>query len=172
MEKHTSETTEKKQYFILFYLGGESFAIDVKYVIRVLEATSFTRVPQGPSFLKGVINFNGSVLPVVDTYLKFGLPAKENFRKSLILVLNLNVEGKNTNLGVLVDDSNDVFEAGDTDIKPYPSSGSKYDVNYIEGVIERKGMFMLVLNPEKLFEEDALLSLGKGRASEEADAEV
>ena len=84
METDTADTVEKKQYYILFYLAGESFTINVKYVLRVLEATSFTKVPQGPSFLKGIINFNGNVLPVVDTYLKFGLPAKEDFRKSLL----------------------------------------------------------------------------------------
>lgn len=172
MEENITETIGQKQHYILFNLAGEFFTINVKYVLRVLEATSFTKVPQGPSFLKGVINFNGSVLPVVDTYLKFGLPAKEDFRKSLILVLNLNVEGKNTNLGIVVDDSNDVFAAHSDDIKPYPSSGSKYNVNYIDGVIERKGKFILILNPEKLFESEALLSFGNSRTPGTADADT
>ncbi len=165
MEKNIAETVEQKQYYILFYLVGEIFAINVKYVLRVLETTTFTRVPQGPSFLKGVINFNGSVLPVVDTYLKFGFSAKEDFKKSLILVLNLNVKGKNTNLGIVVDDSNDVFEVHDTDIKPYPAFGSKYNVDYIDGVIERKGMFILILNPEKLFEDEDVLNIGNTKLS-------
>ncbi len=166
MEKNIAETVEQKQYYILFYLAGEPFTINVKFVLRVLEATSFTKVPQGPSFLKGVINFNGSVLPVVDTYLKFGFPAKEDFKKSLILVLNLNVDGKNTNLGIVVDDSNDVFELHDTDIKPYPAFGNKYDVDYIDGVIERKGLFILILNPEKLFEDEAVFNIGNTKLSE------
>ncbi len=166
MEKNITETAEQKQYYILFSLAGELFTINVRYVLRVLEATTFTRIPQGPSFLKGVINFNGSVLPVVDTYLKFGLQVKEDFHKSLILVLNLNVGGKNTNLGIVVDDSNDVFQVQDADIKPYPAYGSKYNVNYIDGVIERKGMFILVLNPEKLFENEALLDFENNRLRE------
>jgi purine-binding chemotaxis protein CheW len=170
MKENTTETVEEKQYYILFSLAGELFTINVKYVLRVLEATSFTKVPQGPSFLKGVINFNGSVLPVVDTYLKFGLGTKGDFRKSLILVLNLNVEGKNTNLGIVVDDSNDVFEVHDADIKPYPSSGSKYNVGYIDGVIERRGEFILILNPEKLFGNEALLDFEGSQLPEGADA--
>ena len=165
METDTTDTAEKKQHYILFYLAGEPFIINVKYVLRVLEATSFTRVPQGPAFLKGVINFNGSVLPVVDTYLKFGLPAKENFRKSLILVLHLNVEQKETNLGILVDDSNDVFEVRNADIKPYPATGNKYNVEYIDGVIERKERFILILNPEKLFENEAFFNIGNTKLS-------
>ncbi len=166
MEMNTADTVEKKQHYILFYIAGEPFIINVKYVIRVLEATSFTKVPQGPSFLKGVINFNGSVLPVVDTYLKFGLPAKEDFRKSLILVLHLNVEQEETDLGILVDDSNDVFEVHDADIKPYPATGNKYNVKYIDGVIERKEKFILILNPEKLFENEAFLNTGSTKLSE------
>ncbi|GMT46022.1 MAG: chemotaxis protein CheW [bacterium] len=167
METDTADTVEKKQYYILFSLAGESFTINVKYVLRVLEATSFTKVPQGPSFLKGIINFNGNVLPVVDTYLKFGLPAKEDFRKSLILVLHLNVEKKETDLGILVDGSNDVFEVHDADIKPYPATGNKYRVEYIDGVIERKEKFILILNPQKLFEKEAFLNVGNTKLSED-----
>lgn len=170
MEKNIAETGKQKQSYILFSLAGEFFTINVKYVLRVLEATKFTRVPQGPSFLKGVINFNGSVLPVVDTYLKFGLRSKEDLYKSLILVLTLKVEGKDTTLGIVVDDSNDVFEVSDADIKPYPAFGNKYNVDYIDGVIERKGLFILILNPEKLFESEALSDFEKSRFSEGADA--
>jgi purine-binding chemotaxis protein CheW len=172
METDTADTVEKKQHYILFYLAGEPFTINVKYVLRVLEATSFTKVPQGPSFLKGVINFNGNVLPVVDTYLKFGLPAKKNFRKSLILVLHLNMEQKETTLGILVDDSNDVFEVCDADIKSYPATGNKYNVEYIDGVIERKEMFILILNPEKLFENEAFLNIDNTKLSEGGKGDV
>jgi purine-binding chemotaxis protein CheW len=158
MENNNSNT---KQHYILFYLGEELFAINVKYVLRVLAATSFTKVPQGPAFLKGVTNFNGSVLPVVDTYRKFGFPEEKMAQKPLILVLNLNLESKNTTLGFLVDDSNDVFEVSEDAVKPYPATGNKINVDYIEGVIERKGKFILVLNPEKLFEEEASFNLSE-----------
>ena len=161
----TTGSIEKKQHYILFYLGEELFAINVKYVLRVLEATSFTKVPQGPAFLKGVTNFNGSVLPVVDTYRKFGFSENKLTQKPLILVLSLNVEDKNTNLGFLVDDSNNVFEVPDNEIKPYPATGNKFNVEYIEGVIERDGKFILILNPEKLFEQEALFDFGQENLS-------
>jgi len=172
METDTADTVEKKQHYILFYLAGEPFIINVKYVLKVLEAISFTRVPQGPSFLKGVINFNGNVLPVVDTYLKFGLPAKEDFRKSLILVLHLNMYQKGTILGILVDSSNDVFEVRNADIKPYPATGNKYNVDYIDGVIERKEKFILILNPEKLFENETFLNVGNTKLPKEGKARM
>ncbi len=152
----TDPKSKKKEHYILFHLGDEVFVINVKYVLRVLPATSFTKVPQGPGFLKGVTNFNGSVLPVVDSYKKFGFTPKETTKKPLILVLNLNVGGKNANLGFLVDESNNVFEVSEDEIKPYPAAGSKFNVEYIDGVIERNGEFILILNPEKLFEQEAL----------------
>lgn len=170
MEKDAVENVDRKQHYLLFYLAGELFTINVKYILRVLEAQSFTKVPQGASFLKGVVNFNGNVLPVVDTYLKFGLPTKKDFKKSLILVLNLNIEEKDTTLGILVDGSDDVFEVSDSDIRPYPATGSKYNVNYIDGVIEQKGRFILILNPEKLFENEALLQLGGEKPALDSDS--
>ncbi len=152
----TDANSQKKQHYILIYLGGELFVINVKYVLRVLPATSFTKVPQGPAFLKGVTNFNGSVLPVVDPYRKFEfLQKQKSSKKPLILVLNLHAGGKNINLGLLVDDSNNVFEVSEEEIKPYPAAGSKFNVEYIDGVIERDGRFILILNPEKLFGEEA-----------------
>jgi purine-binding chemotaxis protein CheW len=165
----TETKSAKKEHYILIYLGEETFAINVKYVLRVLAATSFTKVPRGPDFLKGVTNFNGSVLPVVDTYRKFQFLQKEKPKGShpLILVLNLEAGGKKTNLGLLVDDSNNVFEVSDKEIKPYPATGNKFDVEYIDGVIERNGKFILMLNPEKLFAQEALFDYeGKGWAGE------
>ncbi len=153
MEENT--VSREKQHYILIYLGGELFVINVKYVLRVLPATSFTRVPQGPDFLKGVTNFNGNVLPVVDPYKKFKfLRKKKSSHKPLILVLNLNMGQKNTNLGLLVDDSNNVFEISPEEIKPYPAADTKYNTEYIDGVIERDGRFVLILDPEKLFAEE------------------
>ncbi|UBM61865.1 chemotaxis protein CheW [Candidatus Sulfidibacterium hydrothermale] len=159
MSKSEANTKSKKQHYILFYLGNEVFVINVKYVIRVLPATTFTKIPQSPGFLLGVTNFNGSVLPVVDSYKKFNFkPSKKN-DKPLILVLNIRVNGKNTHLGFLVDDSNNVIEVADSEIKPYPATGNKFNVDYIDGVIQLNGKFILILNPEKLFEKEAELSI-------------
>ena len=159
----TNQNSQKKEHYILFYLGDEVFVLNVKYVLRVLPATSFTKVPQGPDFLKGVTNFNGNVLPVVDSYKKFGFSPKKAPKKPLILVLNLNVGGKNTNLGFMVDDSNNVFEVSQEDIKPYPATGSRFNVEYIDGVIEHNGQFILILNPEKLFEQEALFDFNSDK---------
>jgi len=159
MNKMETNTKQKKQHYILFYLGNESFAINVKYVIRVLPATTFTKIPQAPDFLLGVTNFNGSVLPVVDSYKKFDFKPKNSENKPLILVLNIHVSGKNTNLGFLVDQSNNVIEVADSEIRPYPATGTKFNVDYIDGVIQYNGKFILILNPEKLFEKEAELSM-------------
>jgi purine-binding chemotaxis protein CheW len=159
MNNTETNTEQKKQHYILFYLGNELFVINVKYVIRVLPATTFTKIPEGPDFLMGVTNFNGSVLPVVDSYKKFNFKPKENITKPLILVLNIRVNGKKTNLGFLVDQSNNVIEVADSEIRPYPATGTKFNVDYIDGVIQQNDQFILILNPEKLFEKEAEISM-------------
>ncbi len=149
-----SEHTSTASY-LSFTLSGELFAIHVNYVIKILEMTSFTKIPQGPPYLLGVTNLTGSVLPVIDTYLKFGFKTKEK-KQTVIIVLNINLNGKTTGVGITADIVNEVFEITQSDIKPYPAMGSKYNTEYIKGVITRNNRFVLLLDVEKLFADDEI----------------
>ena len=150
-----SELTKTASY-LSFTLAGELFAIHVDYVVKILQMTSFTKIPQGPSYLLGVTNLTGSVLPVIDTYLKFGFKSGKTGKNAIIIVLSVKFNGKSTIIGITADVANEVFEATSHEMKEYPSIGSKYNVDYIEGVIPRKKRFVLILNVEKLFGEDEL----------------
>ncbi len=150
-----SESTKTASY-LSFTLAGERFAIHVDYVVKILEMTSFTKIPQGPPYLLGVTNLTGSVLPVIDTYLKFGFKTDKKGENAIIIVLNVNFNGKSTVVGITADVANEVFEATAADMQEYPSVGNKYKADYIEGVIARKKRFILILNVEKLFGEDEL----------------
>ncbi len=153
MEKTSSPVM---QHFISLSLADEFFAVNVQYVVQVLQAASFTRVPQAPPFLKGVTNFNGSVIPVINTYLKFGFSEPQDTVHQLVIVLNVMREGNNTPIGIIVDESDEVFEIDPAEIKPYPVKTGKYNTDFIDGVIHRKGRFMLVLNVEKLFSKEEI----------------
>jgi purine-binding chemotaxis protein CheW len=157
--KRNMETEQNKtSSYLSFTLAGELFAIHVDYVIKIMEMTTFTKIPQGPPYLLGVTNLTGSVLPVIDSYLKFGFdpPQKE---QSVIIVLNVSFNGKSTEIGITADVANEVFEVSKEEIKPYPALGSKYNAEYIKGVINRENRFVLILNVEKLFSEDEINDL-------------
>ncbi len=81
-----SSITETTQY-LTFKLGEEVFALDVNVVREILDFTTITKVPQTPDFMRGVINLRGSVVPVVDMRLKFGMSETEKTVNTCIVVV-------------------------------------------------------------------------------------
>jgi len=148
----------KTNSYLSFVIAGELFAINVRHVVKIIEVERFTKVPQSPAYFKGVANFGGGVLPVVDTRLKFGFPKAKEIPKNLVLVLNIQVSDKNmeSRLGMTIGEAREVFEVNTGQIKEYPATGNKYKSEYISGVVERGGRFILLLNGDKLFSNDEL----------------
>jgi len=140
--------------YLSFKLGNEYFAAHVNNVINILELTDITPVPRSPSYMKGVINLRGTVLPVVDTRLKFGMSETVNTQDTCILVLNVEIDGEIISVGGLVDSVQEVLEIEDKDIKPAPSIGNKYKTEFINGVIRLNEEFIMLLDMDKMFSTD------------------
>ncbi|MBN2616462.1 MAG: purine-binding chemotaxis protein CheW [Bacteroidales bacterium] len=152
-------TATESNHYISFSLAGEFFAIDVQHVTQVMRASSFTSVPQAPDFLKGVTNFNGKIIPVVNLYQKFGFHEPEEKEHQLIIILTVLFQDAEVEIGILVDSSDEVFEWNPTDVKPYPVSGNQEKGAYIEGVIHRKNRFSFVLKVNSLFADNEIKNL-------------
>ena len=94
-----SKTTQ----YLTFTLSDEVFALDISKVREVLDFTTVARVPRTPDFMLGVINLRGSVVPVVDMRLKFGMSATERSVNTCIIIVEIEIDGEITILGALVD---------------------------------------------------------------------
>ena len=101
--------TETTQY-LTFKLGDEVFALDITKVREVLDFTTVTKVPRTPEFMRGVINLRGSVVPVVDLRLKFGMTRTENSVNTCIIITEVTVDGDTTILGCLADSVQEVLD--------------------------------------------------------------
>lgn len=146
-----NKQTNTLNSFLSFRLGDESFAANVGKVLEILEIPKITKVPRSPTFMRGVINLRGNVLPVIDTHAKFGLPAKDDTVNSCILVLSIEMEGKEITLGTIVDAVQEVMEIDENSIQPLPSVGAKYKTEFIEGMVKKEDQFIMVLNIDLLF---------------------
>src|SRR5512139_934311 len=100
--------TQTAQY-LTFRLGEEVFALDIAQVREVLDFTAITRVQRMPAFMRGVINLRGSVVPVVDLRLKFGLRSTERTVNTCIIIAEVALEGERTLLGALADSVQEVL---------------------------------------------------------------
>ncbi len=147
--------------YLSFRLGEEMFAADVSKVLEILEMRSITKVPRSPSYMRGVINLRGSVLPVLDTRIKFGMPATEDTVDTCIVVLNVIMEGEPLTLGALVDSVEEVLELTETDIEAPPTIGSKFNPEYMHGMVKMDDNFIMVLNVDKVFSTDELVMVAE-----------
>ena len=107
--------SETKQY-LTFKLTGELFGVDVEQVREIVELVKLTKIPQTPEFMLGVINLRGSVVPVIDMNLKFGMSKSERTVDTAIVVVELNIDNETMVLGALVDSVLEVFEIDFTSV--------------------------------------------------------
>ena len=137
--------------YLTFRLGDEVFALEISQVREVLDYPQITRVPRMPEFMRGVINLRGSVVPVVDLRLKFGMSATERTVNTCIIIAELEVEGERTLLGALADSVQEVVDLEAGQIEPPPRLGASVDARFIRGMGKREEGFVIILDVDRVF---------------------
>ena len=94
--------------YLTFNLDEEIFALEISRIHEVLEFTSVTPVPRTPSFMRGVINLRGNVVPVVDLKRQFGMAETEMSVSACVIIIEMKVDGEQTILGALADSVQEV----------------------------------------------------------------
>lgn len=145
-----TENTDKSHSFLSFTLGDEVFAAHVSKVLNILEMLKITEVPKSSNYMKGVINLRGSVLPVVDTRVKFGMSPTVYTTNTCIVVMEVEIEHEMVQVGVLVDSVQAVLEIDETQIQPPPTIGSKFKSEFIYGMAKQDDKFIMLLDMERL----------------------
>ena len=136
--------------YLTFRVNDEAYALNVINVKEVQEYTELTKVPRMPDFMRGVINLRGSVVPVIDLKLKFGLGSTEKTIDTSIIVTEVNMEGDLVTMGLLTDSVEEVIELLDSEIEPTPYIGTKIDTAFIRGMGRKDDNFLIVLDINKV----------------------
>lgn len=147
--------TETQQY-LTFRLDEEVFALDISKVREVLDFTTVSKVPQTPEFMLGVINLRGSVVPVVDMRLKFGMTKTEKSVNTCIIIVEIELDGETTVLGALADSVQEVMDLDPDEIEPPPRIGTRLKTKFIKGMGKRDNEFIIILDIDKVFSADEL----------------
>ena len=156
-------TIDINQY-LTFKLAEEVFGLAIGKVREVLDFTSVTRVPQTPDYMRGVINLRGSVVPVIDLNLKFGMALTQKTVNTCIIIVEIEMDGEVTVLGALADSVQEVVEMEPDQIEPAPKIGTKLDTAFIKGMGKRDEEFVILLDIDKVFSEDELASVQSAAA--------
>lgn len=165
-----SETAsmESNQY-LTFKLEEEVFGLAVGKVREVLDFTTVTRVPQTPPYMRGVINLRGSVVPVIDLNLKFGMKKTEKTVNTCIIVTEIEMDGETTVLGALADSVQEVVELEPDQIEPAPQIGTKLNTEFIKGMGKRDEVFIILLDIDRVFSYEELALVQGGKTEEKKD---
>lgn len=151
-----STTATETSQFLTFSLAEDIFAIDVIMAKEVLDFADVTRVPQTPDYMLGVINLRGSVVPVVDMRLKFGMAETEKTRDSCIIVVEVDVDGEPVTVGAMADSVREVMDMSPDQIEPPPRIGTRLNTEFIKGMGNLGDKFVIILDINKVFSADDL----------------
>ncbi len=145
--------------FLTFILSEEEFSLPIVQIKEIVEYCEITMVPLVPSFVKGVINLRGGVVPVIGLAEKFGMDIKETTKRTCIVIVEVELEGETTLMGCIVDKVLQVQDINDELIDPAPTFGATIQTNFIKGMakIDEKIIVILDINKILSIEEIAIV---------------
>jgi purine-binding chemotaxis protein CheW len=164
MTTETKEAVGQEQY-LTFLLTGEEYAISILKVKEIIEYDTVTTVPKTPRWVKGVINLRGAVVPVVDLGLKFGLEERLVTKTTCIVIVEGQVEGQSTLMGVMADAVSQVMDIAAGDVQEVPTFGTRIKVDYLQGMAQLGKKFVLLLDIDMVLSADEVQDLTAAAAT-------
>ena len=145
------EQQENIRQYLTFCLADEQYGLDVLQVREVLELPRVTRVPRMSSFMKGVINIRGSVVPVIDLRLKLGLAEVLKNVHTRVVIIKVVANEEKIAMGIQVDSVQEVVDISPNEISPTPQIGTQIDADYISGIAKVASGFVILINLGNVF---------------------
>lgn len=138
---------------IVFRLAQEEFGVDVAQVRSIERVQTITYVPKAPSFVKGVINLRGSVIPVIDLRERLSMNITAESTDTRLIIVHVLQQ----DVAFVVDAANDVTDIDRSSLEPAPSTFGSVDIAYIYGVAKLKDKLLILLNLENILAEHEAL---------------
>lgn len=177
MNKEIADSGDDNQdKFLSFCLGSEEYGVEILRVREIIGVLDITPLPQTESFVKGVVNLRGKIIPVIELRNKFGMDSIDYNEETCIIVVEVNDSdgGDQFEMGVIVDNVREVKNIGKSQIEPAPKFGCSLSTEYImgmgkvaEGDIQR---VLILLDIDKVMSANSvndLAQVSKGKNSED-----
>lgn len=148
LDKNGEQIDDSGKEFLVFTLASQEYGIDILKVqeIRGYDSQSVTRIANVPSFIKGVTNLRGVIVPIVDMRLKFDLENVQYNSQTVVVILNLEARV----VGVVVDGVSDVLMLRPSQISAAPQFGTAFSTEYLTGIGTVGERMLILVDIEKL----------------------
>ncbi len=144
--EHAGALTTAAREYLTFRLSQEEYGIDILKVQEIRGYEPPTRIANAPTFIKGVVNLRGTIVPIVDMRLKFNCSEAEYNSFTVVIILNL----RSRIVGIVVDSVSDVLELQPESIKTAPDIDSVVDNSCILGLGSVSDRMLILLDIERL----------------------
>ncbi|BBF44370.1 positive regulator of CheA protein activity [Lachnospiraceae bacterium KM106-2] len=148
---------------VLFHVGNELYGIDIAKVKGIEKYGVTTPVPNAPSYIEGIINLRGDVIPIFSLRAKFNLPARKIDDKTQMIIVSVN----DMLVAFVVDDVSEIVELNDDAFSNTPVIVQSEETSYIEKIANVNKQLVITINVEGVFsevEKESMKSLVKQEA--------
>jgi purine-binding chemotaxis protein CheW len=150
-------TGDGSHQYLTFMLDGEEYGVDILRVQEIKGWDTATPIPNTPDYIRGVLNLRGTIVPIIDLRLRFGLEQLEYGPTTVVIVLRVMSDDERSRImGIVVDGVSDVYNMPKENIKPSPDFGTAVDTAFVKGLatVDEKMVIMLdidhMLNAKEL----------------------
>lgn len=143
--------------YLIFFIDDEKYGLSIKKIREIIAPLNITHIPKTPLFVKGVINLRGSIIPIVDLRMKFGMDEHKIDMNTAIIIYEVD----EVSIGFMVDEVEDVIILEETQISEAPHFGGSIDTSFITHMAEIDDGVIMLLDLKKIFEAEELLDIEK-----------
>ena len=133
---------------VVFELANEFYGINIAVVESIIKMQSITQLPQTPSYIKGVTNLRGTVLPVIDLRIRFGLEPQQNTKQTRVIIVTM---GK-IKVGIMVDGVSEVLRVSDESVEPLPPMVNSVNSDFLKGIVRLEDRLIILLEVERVLD--------------------
>lgn len=149
-------TNSDEDQLLTFILASEEYGVDILRVQEIKGWDSVTPIPNTPAYIRGVINLRGTIVPIIDLRMRFGLESVPYGPTTVVIVLKVMSENTSRTMGIVVDGVSDVYNVAEDAIKPPPDFGSVISIDYVRGLATVGENMVIVLDIDHLLNSDEL----------------
>lgn len=152
--------------YLTFFTAGEEYGINIGKVKEIVKFEAVTTVPNTPPWVRGVTNLRGTVVPVIDLAVKFGMSNSSISKFSCIIITEVLFQGENLTMGVLADSVSQVVELTANEIEETPPFGTRVKTEYLLGMGPLGKKFCLILDIDKVLSAEEFLAMTESTSSD------
>ncbi|MCK9444353.1 MAG: chemotaxis protein CheW [Tissierellaceae bacterium] len=135
-----------ERQYVTFTLNEEEYGVEIKNVQEITDFDEYTKIPDGPKFLLGMVNIRGTITPIIDLKKRFNISRVNGNKEKRVIIINI----KDKQIGFLIDDASRVLRLNDNQIDNPPDIISRNIRNYVIGIGKVDEKLILILDLEKI----------------------